>query len=326
MWIMLAVIFALRVYAADDKKPQEQTESSELLARAGALQDIRADGSQPFHLHLQVHAQHITTKPVDGSYDEVWLAPDKWRREMTFPGFTQVEVGDKDSKWVSRNASFRPSVAYAISRALDRLSRKDLLAEEKVLTVRTKRKEGVELRCTDLQVSSRKHSLCFGPSGTLFSEETPTERFEYQDYGKFGVKLFPRHMQVYQSGERVLDIRAEELPLASNLAPELFEHDTSARHMAPCERPELEAPTKRTQPMYPPEARRAFQQGTVILYAFLASDGRVQNVRVVQNVSPALDGATVDAVQQWVYAPVRCGKVPLPTEIEVSVNFALSID
>ena len=243
---------------------------------------------------------------------------------MTFPGFTQVEVGDKDSKWVSRNASFRPSVAYAISGALDRLSRKDLPPEERILTLRMKKKEGVELRCTDLQTSSWKRSLCFGPSGTLFSEETPTERFEHYDYSKFGDKLFPRHMQVYQSGEKVLDMRAEELPLASSLAPELFEHDAGARHMAPCERPEP-TPTKTVPPTYPPEARRAFQQGTVILYALLASDGRVENVRVVQNVSPALDGAAVDAVRQWVYAPVRCGEVPLPTEIEVSVNFALSI-
>jgi TonB family protein len=323
MWVTLAVVFSPRGYAADDKKQQEQTESAELLARAGALQDIRADGSQPFHLHLQVHAEHVTTKPVDGSYDEVWLAPDKWRREMIFPGFMQVEVGDKDSKWLSRNASFRPSVAYAISRALDGLSRKDLLPEETVLTLRTKKKDGVEVHCTDLQISSRRHSLCFAPSGTLFSEETPTERFEYYDYSKFGDKLFPRHMQVYQSGERVLDIRAEELPLASNLAPELFQHDAGARQMAPCERPE-QAPAKKIQPTYPPEARRAFQQGTVILYALLAADGHVDNVRVVQNVSPSLDGATVDAVRQWVYAPVRCGKVPLPTEIEVSVNFALS--
>src|SRR5271166_4433818 len=112
-WIVLAVIFSLHGYAADDKGQQAQNEGEELFARAGTLQDIRADGSQPFHLHLQIHAQHVTTKPVDGGYDEVWLAPDKWRREMTFPGFTQVEVGDKDSKWVSRNASFRPSVTYA---------------------------------------------------------------------------------------------------------------------------------------------------------------------------------------------------------------------
>jgi TonB family protein len=192
--------------------------------------------------------------------------------------------------------------------------------------LRTKKKAGVELRCTDLHISSRKHSLCFEPSGTLFSEETPTERFEYYDYIKFGDKLFPRHMQVFQSGERVLDMRAEELPLASNLRPESFQHDASAGRMAPCERPDPEITTKKIQPAYPPEARRALQQGTVIPYALLASDGHVENVRVVQNVSPALDGASVDAVQQWVYTPVRCGKIPLPSEIEVSVNFARSID
>jgi TonB family protein len=325
-WLVLAAVLPLRGLATDDKKNKEtQNEVTELLAHAAALQNIRAPGSPPFHLRLRVHAEHITTKPVDGTYDEVWLIPNKWRREVTFPGFTQAEVGDEDSKWVSRNASFRPSVAFAISRALDVLAQKELLPDEEVSRFNTRKKAGAELHCADLHTSSRNRLLCFGSSGTLVSQEAQEERFEYDDYGKFGHKLFPRHMQVYQSGQRVLDMRVEGLSSAPDAKLELFQHDATAQQMAPCESTGPRVPTKRITPEYPPEARRSFQQGTVILYALLSGDGHVQEVRVVQSVSPALDRAATEAVRQWVYPPVQCGPVPLPTETEISVNFALSV-
>lgn len=323
--LILAAVLPLRGFATDDKKKQEtQKEVAELLAHASSLQNIRAPGSQPFHLHVGVHAEHITTKPVAGIYDEVWLIPNKWRREMIFPGFTQAEVGDEDSKWVSRNTSFRPSVAFAISRALDVLTRIELLPDEKA-RFNTRKKAGAELHCADLQTSSRNRLLCFGSSGTLVSQEAQDERFEYDDYGKFGDKLFPRHMQVYQSGQRVLDMRVEELSSAPDVKLELFQHNATAQQMSACESTGPRVPTKRITPEYPPEARQRFQQGTVILYALLSGDGHVQEVRVVQNVSPALDRAATEAVKQWVFPPVQCGAVPLPTETEISVNFALSV-
>jgi len=60
------------------------------------------------------------------------------------------------------------------------------------------------------------------------------------------------------------------------------------------------------------------------LYAALAADGSVDHVKVVETAGASLDTAAMQAVKQWVYAPLTCGGQPLPTEIEVHVNFSLS--
>ncbi|HET9406421.1 MAG TPA: energy transducer TonB [Candidatus Sulfotelmatobacter sp.] len=325
--VVCAILIAMPLdqAPADDKEAARTNEAAELLAHAAALQDIWAAGSQPFDLHLQVHAERITTKPVDGTVEEVWLAPDKWRREMSFPGFTQIEIGDKDSKWVSRNVDFQPSLAYAISRALDKSGRRQLHPDEKVRAVRTTKRLGADLRCVELQVSGFKRSLCFDPSGTLFREETDAERVEYSDYGQFENKVFPRHIQVFQNGDRVVDIRSEERPLPSNFGPGLFVHGANAQQFASCEQPTPGIPVKRVPPQYPETARAARQQGTVILYILISGDGHVERVKIVQNATPALDQAAADAVRQWVYSPPNCGSTPLPTETEVSTSFTLSV-
>ena len=51
-------------------------------------------------------------------------------------------------------------------------------------------------------------------------------------------------------------------------------------------------------PDYPPLARAARREGTVILEAVLDTDGRVREARVLRSV-PLLDAAALEAVQQW---------------------------
>jgi len=105
---------------------------------------------------------------------------------------------------------------------------------------------------------------------------------------------------------------------------ELFLHGAGARHMAACEKsPKL---IKRLPPQYPPAATSAHQQGTVILYTVLSDQGTVEKTSVLQSAGDNLDKSAAEAVTQWVYSPPACGTVPLPTEIEVQVNYELRIE
>jgi TonB family protein len=326
--ILLSAIPLCASWAQGSNNGQPQAELLGLMVHASDLQDVWSKGSQPFHLHLQVHAEHITARPVDGTYDEVWLAPDRWRREIAFPDFHQVEIGDKDSKWVSRNVDFRPSGARAISTALETLVRTSLRPDETVSGLRTSKKNGVQVRCADVKNSSAGRTLCFNSSGTLASDGDWSELFEYSDYMQFESKVFPRHIQAYQKGNRVLDIRAQELPLPPDLGPDLFVHDVSAQHMASCLRPAGEVPAKPVKTVvaeYPESARRAGKQGTVILYVLISGDGHVERTRVLQSVDPAVDQATVNAIQQWIFPPVQCGSVSLPSETEVPYKYSINI-
>ena len=94
--------------------------------------------------------------------------------------------------------------------------------------------------------------------------------------------------------------------------------------MAECEKsPKL---IKKIPPQYPPAARSAHQQGTVILYTVLSDQGTVEKTSVLQSAGDNLDKSAADGVKQWVYSPPACGTVALPTEIEVQVNYELRIE
>lgn len=55
----------------------------------------------------------------------------------------------------------------------------------------------------------------------------------------------------------------------------------------------------------------------------LSGAGHVQDTRVLESAGDSLDRAAIEAVKQWEYSPANCG-TPLPAEIEVRVNLALS--
>ncbi|HUG55369.1 MAG TPA: energy transducer TonB [Vicinamibacteria bacterium] len=87
---------------------------------------------------------------------------------------------------------------------------------------------------------------------------------------------------------------------------------------------QIRAPAKvrNVAPVYPPVARKAGVQGTVILEATISPQGRVTNVRVLRGI-PLLDDAALEAVRQWSYSPTLLNGVPVPVVMTVTVNFRL---
>jgi protein TonB len=80
---------------------------------------------------------------------------------------------------------------------------------------------------------------------------------------------------------------------------------------------------RQVQPAYPPLAKQARIQGTVVMKAILAKDGTVQNVTVVSG-HPLLLQAAIDAVKQWVYQPTLVNGQPVEVSTQISLNFALA--
>src|SRR5437867_478162 len=77
-----------------DASRKTREEAASLLARAQALTDLRAAGNPAFRLRAHVivwgHGQGL-----EGEYDLVWAAPERWREEMTLPGYNEVVVADQ---------------------------------------------------------------------------------------------------------------------------------------------------------------------------------------------------------------------------------------
>jgi protein TonB len=80
---------------------------------------------------------------------------------------------------------------------------------------------------------------------------------------------------------------------------------------------------RRVQPNYPPLARQARIQGTVVLRAVISKDGSIENLTLVSG-HPMLAPAAIDAVKQWKYRPYLLNGEPVEVDTEVLVNFTLS--
>jgi protein TonB len=79
----------------------------------------------------------------------------------------------------------------------------------------------------------------------------------------------------------------------------------------------------KVQPTYPPLARTARVQGSVILAAIIGKDGTIQNLHVISG-HPLLTQAALDAVRQWRYRPYILNGEPVEVDTQVTVNFTLS--
>src|ERR1700689_5068041 len=80
---------------------------------------------------------------------------------------------------------------------------------------------------------------------------------------------------------------------------------------------------KRVPPVYPPLARQARIQGTVILKVQITKSGDVANIQLVSG-HPMLAPAAIEAVKQWKYDPYVLNGESVEVETDVAVNFTLA--
>lgn len=78
----------------------------------------------------------------------------------------------------------------------------------------------------------------------------------------------------------------------------------------------------KVNPKYPPEAKKAGIQGTVILDAVVGKTGDVEKLNVVSGPNE-LQQSSLDAVRQWKYKPFLLNGDPIEVETTISVVYSL---
>jgi TonB family protein len=81
--------------------------------------------------------------------------------------------------------------------------------------------------------------------------------------------------------------------------------------------------TNKAVPIYPPAAKKAKIQGTVVLAAVIGKDGNIESLRVLSGPSE-LQQSALDAVRQWTYKPYLLNGDPI--EVETTVNIVYSLN
>lgn len=80
---------------------------------------------------------------------------------------------------------------------------------------------------------------------------------------------------------------------------------------------------RRVQPVYPPLARQARIQGTVVLSAVINKSGEIVDLKLISG-HPMLAPAAIAAVKQWKYESYMLNGEPAQVKTMIQVNFTLS--
>jgi hypothetical protein len=107
--------------------PLQTSTATDWFRRADNLTNIRMPGSAPFHMKVKFHgypgidyAPPRITRVItgDGIYEETWISPIKWRREITFGTYHAVEVRADGVRKFQATSDYEPSRVLMLLRAL----------------------------------------------------------------------------------------------------------------------------------------------------------------------------------------------------------------
>lgn len=81
---------------------------------------------------------------------------------------------------------------------------------------------------------------------------------------------------------------------------------------------------ERVVPRYPPMARQAGVQGSVVIRGIVRRDGTIDDVEVIKDLPYGLGDAAREAVEKWHFRPATWRGEPIDVYYTVTVNFRLS--
>ncbi len=80
---------------------------------------------------------------------------------------------------------------------------------------------------------------------------------------------------------------------------------------------------KMVPPAYPPDAKAAGLEGSVVLQLVITLEGTPISMKVLSSPSGDLSQAAMDAVKTWQWQPAKLNGVPVEVISDVTINFTL---
>jgi TonB family protein len=315
---------------------QEEAASPEALISQARLEEaIWTEGTPPMSMRAEVQVANAHGALVHGDYALDWVSPSQWREEIRFEKqYERLRVRNAKGYWQKSGLSYQPESIFQ----LDAILRvKDLLKigpKQALGKVRNREKAGVREKCTEVRSAKGiDRIMCFDDTnGTLASVEYPTgenqnppeiSRIEYGAFRAVGAKLVPYEIRALKDRKVIAIVEVLEIGKISEESPSTFNVPTNADFWPQCDDPQLAELINRVQPAYPAKARANHEQGRVIFYAVIETDGSLSHTTIIRRADLDLEAAAVEALRHWHYKPAACGQTPIRVETSLAIDFWL---
>ncbi|HEY3838179.1 MAG TPA: energy transducer TonB [Bryobacteraceae bacterium] len=316
--------------AADPAMPKDANAAMLLAARVNGLSG--AD-MKPWHLKASYQTFDADGKPKDqGTFEEWWAGPGKYKFSYTSKGFNQVEYRNGEKNLQTGDAGLAPFREAMVEEYLVHPLPNEAEIDKWKYIAKARKIGRAVLMCAEPLPPTKGQ---FAPMLTYcFDQQTPVIRLE-QSSDDFFV-LFNSTFRVgnHYSAKQILvgdsnlsivrvDVTTLEfLPKieeATVTAPALATNDPAIRvksWMIAGSRISGE------NVHYPWQARQDRVQGLVMLEATITQAGDISSLEVVSGPKELRQSA-FDAVKTWKYKPYLLNGQPVEVETQVNVVFTL---
>lgn len=271
----------------------------------------------------------VAGEMTNGLYTLLWNGPEQWREEITFPWYSETQIGSKGSIFIKRSTDFLPVRIQQLRSTLGygSISGNGAFAflrpgpRESMKKPSVRNKDGRKLKCVEIVRSSGdaeyKREICIDAATGDFVRQG----FADKDMMTFGGKFFPRYLSFVENGKLLVVVQVTEVSVPGSFSVDAFDIPPGAMPHSGCMNPFPPTILKQERPQYPEAERLSRTSGTVHVYSVVGTDGTLQHERVLSAPSPGLKVAALDAIQHWRYEPATCNGSPVDIETVITITF-----
>lgn len=271
--------------------------------------------------------------------EEYWVSPNKWKRTVVSPDFSQIIVVNGDNYFERTNGDYSPQWLRELLTALfEPLPMLEVLKQTKLEIVapsgapRSRSCARFASRVGSVPIQNTVFSVfCFtGDSPIVVSVVTPGYAVDFEDYRRFGTKQVAWRLtsepepglsleariidlSLLQKPDESLFAVAEVTPSSGRLSVVRVTDPVAANLVA-------EAPTMRW-----PAVRSGKTSGVLSLYVGVDRKGQVREVWPLSSDNPAMDDSARAQVRTWKFRPAASEGVPAQFDTILTLGFEASI-
>jgi TonB family protein len=310
-----------------------------LMLLAAKSNGLSGDDIKPWHLKVsyQLLDDRGSVKEK-GTYEEFWGSPTRYKKTYTDASSTETYYGTENSvlRSGSLDSDLEP-ITLIQNEIVSPIPINGQIVDHFVLGQQKLDKGGAKLICDGtMSYTGPGQTSHFAAPTYCFDPNLPAVRlsvrwgdisqFVHNNIVSFQGRYLPGDLIGLQRGKTVLTAHLDTIETLNPIRDADFTPTPDALPWPPLETISSAAAQQleiqQVTPIYPPIARAAHVQGTVVLRAIIGKNGRVLSLGVISG--PAmLQQATLDAVKKWTYKPYLLNNKP--TDVNATINVVFSL-
>jgi TonB family protein len=330
---LFLALTSIAVLAQADKQPLPGS-PLELMRLAARKNVLSTPEIRPWHLKVSFKTLDGAGAITDqGTFEELWVGPRKFRRTLTDTTHTQTDYGTEKGVLRTGEQEWSHGNLDNVHRAFVDPLPGDFYVAQSELKSQQRDVEGLKLDCVDLWGSNRPmpskedlwFSFCFDANAVLHQATMPgwdNTQITSRNIAVFDGHAVPGDIEVRNGGILTLTAHLESIGRVTAADDPEFRAPADAKlHDQDNMTLSAIAAKDRLLHMVPPSyVHDQGIHGTVVLKGTISEDGSVKDLQVISGPK-MLQQVTIDAVKQWRYHPHTLGGAPVEMETTIIVYF-----